>query len=130
MLIPREPRFGECFWLIVMVFVAVLFVGFVKLARAQHNHGHGHNDYLGWSSTKVSNCCDNRDCGTLDDTELRETKTGAEIRIADQWCPVEQKHYLIRGRSPDWNKPHACIQKSTSLPPCERLLCFTGKGGV
>lgn len=97
-------------------------------ALAQHNHGAGHNDYLGWSSQKVANCCNNQDCGALNDDEVRETQTGPEVRIGDQWCPVLRQHYLVRGKSPDWNTPHACVRKYGEAG-CERLLCYTPKGG-
>lgn len=98
-------------------------------AYAQHNHGAGHDEYQGWSSQKVNNCCNNQDCGVLKDDEIRETQTGTQVRIDGQWCPVERRHFLIRGKSPDWSAPHACVSRSTYQEPCERLLCFTPKGG-
>ncbi len=98
-------------------------------ARAQHNHGAGHSEYQGWSSGKVGNCCDDRDCGALKEDELRETATGLQVRIDGQWCPVLRQHYLTRGKSPDWSVAHACVSPAPYADPCERLLCFTPAGG-
>jgi hypothetical protein len=38
---------------------------------------------------------------------------------------------IIRGKSPDWSKAHACVQPDGKYStgrkmPCERLLCFSG----
>lgn len=98
-------------------------------ALAQHNHGAGHGEYQGWSSRKTANCCDNRDCGSLRDDEVRETETGTQVLIAGQWCPVLQMHRLVKGKSPDWSSAHACVQPNPTQQPCDRLLCFTNKGG-
>lgn len=122
------------YWLGVGLIVVVLFfVALGKAARAQHSHERHHNDYLNWSSGKTANCCNNDDCGVLHDRDLRDSAAGAEVWIAGRWCPVLREHYLTRGKSPDWNAPHACIQKlnahNVGAPPCSRLLCFAGKGG-
>ena len=113
-------------------FAAILAACLNMPVQAQHNHDRHHSDYLNWSSTKTHSCCSNQDCGTVENADLRETSSGTQIRIEDQWCPVLREHYLIRGKSPDWNVSHACIGNSEhwqSRPPCERLLCFSGKGG-
>jgi hypothetical protein len=102
-------------------------------AAAQHQHAQGHGEYQDWASQKTGNCCNNDDCGTLDDPEVRETTTGTEIAIDGQWCPVTPQHYIIKGKSPDWTKAHACVQKKSAYSspnPCERLLCYSGPGGV
>jgi len=115
---------------ISLIFTTALFV---SSAAAQHNHASGHNEYQNWASQKILNCCNNDDCGSLTDSEVRETPAGAEVQIAGEWCPVLREHYLTRGKSPDWSVPHACVGKSSyyrSLPPCQRLLCFSGRGGV
>ena len=110
--------------------IAVLTVVFVvSTARAQHNHAAGHDEYRGWSSQKTGNCCNNQDCGALSDDQHRETAIGAEVLIEGEWCPVLREHYLTRGRSPDWNVVHACVRKHATVPPCEKLLCYSGKGG-
>jgi hypothetical protein len=117
----------------VSIFVAGWLLATGIVVWAQHNHARGHNDYLGWSSGKINNCCNNDDCGTLKDDEVRETATGTQVLIAGEWCPVLREHYITRGKSPDWNATHACVGKTpyyTAMPPCERLLCFSGKGGV
>jgi len=98
------------------------------VSLAQHNHAEGHPDYALWASRKTDYCCNNQDCGALQPDEWRETNAGTEVKILDQWCPVLPEHFLIRGKSPDWSKPHACINKSSSITtaPCLRLLCFSG----
>jgi hypothetical protein len=95
---------------------------------AQHNHGAGHSEYKDWKSRKAPiSCCDERDCGVIDDTEVRHTTTGTQVLISGEWCPVLQEHNLTRGKSPDWSVNHACIRPTGD--GCERLLCFTPKGG-
>ena len=106
---------------------------------AQHNHHRHHNDYRDWSSQKRSNCCNNDDCGTLKADEWRHSRAGVEVLIAKKWCPVLREHFLTRGKSPDWNVAHACVQKPMAdensgeiydPDPCQRLLCFSGTGGI
>ncbi len=109
--------------------LAVSSCGTLTPVMAQHNHDRYHVDYQSWSASKVANCCSNQDCGELKDEDVRQTATGTEIKIAGEWCPVRPEHFIIRGKSPDWNIAHACVSQSEAMPPCERLLCFTGKGG-
>lgn len=121
-----------------LLLCALSSCGSLTPVLAQHNHAAGHNDYQGWASEVTANCCNNQDCGSLHDEDVRESVAGTEIRIEGQWCPVLPKHYIKRGRSPDWNKSHACIRPKyvdddgtpMDEPPCGRLLCFGGKGGV
>ena len=112
---------------------AVLVAAFSFPALAQHNHAAGHSDYIDWRSIRAPHsCCDNRDCGNIPDSEVRETATGTQVRISGTWCPVLREHYLTRGKSPDWDTAHVCIQPISPYnvaDPCGRLLCFTGKGG-
>jgi hypothetical protein len=96
-------------------------------ASAQHNHSAGHDQYKDWSSRKIANCCNEQDCSGVDDSRIRQTSTGTEVLISGQWCPVLREHYLTRGKSPDWSVNHACIRAYGD--GCERLLCFSGKGG-
>jgi hypothetical protein len=51
---------------------------FPKTAPAQHNHDEGHPDYKEWASGRTWNCCNEKDCGDLNDDEVRETPTGTE----------------------------------------------------
>jgi hypothetical protein len=108
-----------------------IFLGGQYIARAQHNHSQGHDEYKSWSSRKVANCCSDRDCSGLAENEVREDASGTQVLILGQWCPVLREHYIVRGKSPDWNVSHACINKSSywTASNCERLLCFSGKGG-
>lgn len=109
---------------------AVLVAAFSFPALAQHSHDAGHGDYKDWASQRANSCCSDRDCGSLKDSEVRNTATGTQVLISGQWCPVLREHYLIRGKSPDWSVPHACIRPwSNTDDPCERLLCFSGPGG-
>lgn len=107
---------------------------FMRGVRAQDRHHQGHNDYLNWSSGVTENCCNSTDCRYLEDNEVRESSAGTLINIGGQWCPVEQKHRIKKGQSPDWSKYHACVQPDVNYSagkkaPCDRLLCFVTKGG-
>ncbi len=115
--------------LLASVLMTGAFLLFMAGVSAQHNHSAGHSEYQGWSSGKVGNCCDDRDCGALRDDDVRETQTGPQVRIDGQWCPVQRQHYLTRGKSPDWSVPHACVSVQPAADPCDRLLCFTPRGG-
>jgi hypothetical protein len=116
-----------------LAFCAALAL-YPKTAPAQHNHPDGHSEYENWQSGVTDNCCNNKDCGFLKDDEVRETPQGTEVfvHVPDQepkWCPVQRLHYITRGKSPDWNRAHACIIQSGSYADeCQRLLCFSGKG--
>jgi hypothetical protein len=76
---------------------ALLLVLMSPLALGQHNHSRGHSDYAGWSSGKVSNCCNNDDCGELADDEFddefKDGPDGPQVLIDGQWCPVKREHY-------------------------------------
>lgn len=113
----------------ILYIAAVMFT--MSAASAQHNHAAGHDEYKDWSSRKVQSCCSDRDCGVLKDEEVRETPTGTQIKIGEDWCPVKPEHYIIKGRSPDWNVSHACISPFSYgyRDQCERLLCYSGRGG-
>lgn len=111
----------------------LLLLALTVEVSAQEHHAQGHGEYQNWSSQKTANCCNNQDCGVLGNDDVRETNAGTEVRIGVVWCPVEQKHFITRGKSPDWNNPHACINKNPDYQAtnvCDRLLCFAGKGGV
>jgi hypothetical protein len=115
--------------LLCAILLAMLLSLIPALARAQHNHDAGHAEYQDWASERTSNCCNNQDCGALNDDEWRETTRGTEIRIKGKWCPVKKEHFIFKGRSPDWQHAHACVQNRDTYQPaddCDRLLCFTG----
>jgi hypothetical protein len=104
-------------------------------AQSVHErHAQGHDEYLNWSSERTEYCCNSDDCHFLNDDEVRETPVGKEVLVHARtheptWCPVKPEHYIIKGKSPDWNKSHACVNtKSTYSDPCAALLCFAGKG--
>jgi hypothetical protein len=80
-----------------------------KTAPAQHNHDEGHTDYSEWASSRTWNCCNEKDCGDLNEDEVREVPTGTEVLVKTEdnepkWCPVTKAHYLTKGKSPDWSK--------------------------
>lgn len=131
---PPTSEGAVAFYLLVawLCIVAIIWLA-IRHAAAQHNHDSGHHEYLNWASRKVANCCNNRDCGSLTDDDIRNGAEGQEIKIAGEWCPVRHEHYLVRGRSPDLSVPHACIGTGPAWidrPPCERLLCFVDRGGA
>lgn len=119
-------------WVSILIFVAALTIamiwGMAALADDQsYTHAQGHNVYRYWYSQKTGNCCNDQDCHPLKDTEWREDAEGPSVLIRGEWCPVQQQHYVIKGKSPNWEVPHACINDRTAnMPPCERLLCFMG----
>jgi hypothetical protein len=134
---PRNPHShsncrGATYW--IAVCLGALLAGMQPdAAFAQHDHARGHSEYQSWASKKTSNCCDDKDCGVLRDDDVRETPAGAEVKVLGKWCPVQPEHFIIKGKSPDWNKPHACVNRDfrTSYgDDCDRLLCYSGKGGV
>lgn len=102
-----------------------------KLPKVHINHAQGHDEYQNWSSRKATSCCNDRDCSGLAESDVREDASGTQVLVMGEWCPVLREHFLIRGKSPDWNVSHACINKSPywTAPNCERLLCYTGRGG-
>jgi hypothetical protein len=122
-------------WFVIRVlFLACFLVLLVTGAFGQNepaNHQAYHNDYIRWASQKTGNCCNNQDCRPLKPEEWRQSEVGLEIKIEDQWCPVNREHFLIRGKSPNGDFAHACIRPVTVpwLPPCTRLLCFVGIPG-
>jgi len=72
--------------------VIALIVLTASPAYAQHNHDEGHPEYREWSSGRTWNCCNEKDCGDLNDDEVRETPTGTEVLVktkdnAPKWCP-------------------------------------------
>jgi hypothetical protein len=112
---------------------AAALAAFSFSALAQHNHSDGHDVYRTWKSPRApQSCCNEQDCSGIDDSEVRQTATGTQVRIDGEWCPVVPSlHYLIpgSGKSPDWAVNHACVRKYSAATPCERLLCFMPKGG-
>ncbi len=120
---------------LVRLILFAIVVMFPVAVVAQHNHDEGHHDYKDWASGRTWNCCDEKDCGDLDEDEVRETPQGTEVLVQSpdhemKWCPVTKEHYLTKGHSPDWSKPHACIIRSGSYADeCHRFLCFTPRGG-
>ena len=132
----RSPDYPDdrtaLFW-IALCLCALASCVLADPTLAQHDHARGHSEYQNWASRKTGNCCDDKDCGILDDDQVRETRTGPEVKVRGKWCPVLPEHFIIKGKSPDWNKPHACINydfRTSYADDCERLLCYSGRGGT
>lgn len=118
--------------LLTIIISAMLLSFAMIVAFGQNNHAAGHNLYQGWASKKINNCCNNEDCGVLSSSEWRNTNTGTEVRVFNEWCPVLSEHRVIQGKSPDASRPHACVDRKVSSwrKGCDRLLCFMGDGGA
>jgi hypothetical protein len=130
---PNHPDSRTPLFRIAVSLCVLLFGILADPAFAQHDHARGHSEYQNWASRKTGNCCDDKDCGILDDDQVRETTTGPEVKVRGKWCRVLPEHFIIKGRSPDWNKPHACINydvRTSYGDDCERLLCYSGRGGT
>jgi hypothetical protein len=103
-------------------------------ALGQHgqHHAQGHDFYKHWHNKNDVNCCDNRDCDKLADTDERMSRGTVEVRVGDQWCPVLPHHYLKKGNTPDWSVSHACIRPhaiASDASVCDRLLCYQPRPG-
>ncbi len=115
----------------LVIWAAILAAFFLTPSLAQHDHAAGHNEYQNWSS-QLGTCCNNQDCRALEWDEWRETGGGTEVLIDGSWCPVTERHFLVRGKSPNWDAAHACVRqpmrwlKDPPQDPCSRLMCFTG----
>ena len=130
---PSHPDNRAALYRIVLCLCALLSCLLASPAFAQHDHARGHNEYQNWASKKTGNCCDDKDCGILNDDQVRETTTGPEVKVRGKWCRVLPEHFIIKGKSPDWNKPHACVNydfRTTYADDCDRLLCYSGRGGT
>jgi hypothetical protein len=106
---------------LLLFFVVAMLTGIVRAQNADHDRGH--EMYKWWQSKNTGNCCNNEDCRPLRPDEWTEDESGYHVRVSSRlWCPVERKHFLTRGRSPDITVAHVCI--AGNLTDCNRLLCF------
>lgn len=96
---------------------------------AQSNHHLHHSFYNGWVNQNGKGCCNNQDCGELDDADERMTGGVIAVKVLGEWCPVLPHHYLKRGNVPNASVSHICVAKymPASTPACERLLCYQPK---
>lgn len=108
-------------------------------AIAQENHAAGHPYYSNWINQKGTGCCNNQDCGEIADDDVRyaDPETGKpdlQVKIDNEWCPVQSWMYLKNGNTPNHSVNHVCvIPDSLSLAdrrPCARLICFQPKPGI
>jgi hypothetical protein len=120
----------RCFAILVFLLCSPVLV--CSPAFAQHDHERHHAVYKDWVNGQDKGCCNNQDCGELDDDQVRQTSTGIFVHIGTQWCPVRPWHYLKRGNAPDWSSAHACVLSTypgDARSPCERFICFQPKPG-
>jgi hypothetical protein len=113
--------------LVLAALLAVYLVYPSHRAHSQQNHHHHHVDYQNWVNQVGEGCCNNQDCGTLNEADERTQSGVLEVRIEGAWCPVLSKHYLRRGNAPDATTAHVCVWHQASRPgqgPCERMLCY------
>jgi len=132
-ILPTSEGVVTVYLTIVALVIILIMWAAIRNAAAQVEHVLGHNEYQNWSSRKTAYCCNNFDCGRLEDDHIRDGSDGSEVRIGGEWCPVRPEHYVVRGRSPDLSSAHACVGSGpqwTQRTPCERLLCFVDRGGV
>lgn len=112
----------------VLVILAVCaFLVLMKAAGGQENHHRHHANYQNWVNKANEGCCNNQDCGELDEKNERTTNGFLEVFIEGQWCPVLAKHYLKNGNVPNASTSHVCVWSEAMRPglsPCERLLCY------
>jgi hypothetical protein len=117
---------------LIVVFLLLLYP--FAHAQAQHDHAQHHAFYQGWYNKRDKGCCNDQDCGILNEENERETATGVEVRIEGKWCPVEPFHYLKKGNAPDWSTSHVCVRKpgyaEGPSDVCGRLLCYQPKPGI
>jgi hypothetical protein len=121
---------------VLCAIIVILLFSLVPAARGQdhspehaQSHALSHDEYRNWASERTDYCCNNEDCRALADNEWRETTKGTEVLIRGTWCPVQKQHFILKGKSPDWNVAHACILGNSHYPAnqCDRLLCFAGR---
>jgi hypothetical protein len=111
---------------------AILFVVFaIFLSGAQ-----AHDGYQNWKNRENVGCCNDHDCGPIDDQDTSTKGGKLEVRVEGTWCPVEAKHYLSQGNAPDWSAAHVCVRRyfdeggieiTRQESVCERLLCYQPK---
>lgn len=114
--------------LLTLLILFAMIVLTSQSARAQENHHLHHSDYQGWRNKLLQGCCNNQDCGVLDESNERTSRGFLEVRIEGVWCPVKSHHYLESGNVPDASTAHVCVWHQSARPdlqtPCERLLCY------
>ena len=106
---------------------ALLCVLLSMPALTQHNHHQHHDSYRNWVNQKGEGCCNEQDCGSLNEADERERNGVLEVRIEGEWCKIEPGHYLKSGNVPNASTAHVCAWLKDARPgmsPCERLLCY------
>jgi hypothetical protein len=101
-------------------------------ANAQHNHAQGHDVYRNWVNQQDTGCCNNQDCGEIDDQDVKDDGSTVEVRIEGEWCVIRPWMYTKKGNAPNGDVNHACVlhkDNFDSRSPCQRLICFQPKTG-
>ena len=82
---------------------------------------HSHSVYSHWETASGMSCCNQNDCRTVDEIDIRFAEHGLQVRVEGEWVTVKPESirpYL----APDLNS-HVChIGKN--------ILCFVFGGGA
>lgn len=124
------------FALAALVLLLMFVAGHWRPVRAQHNHHQHHASYKSWTNSDGKGCCNDQDCGEIDEADERET--GGELQVyvrgvgvakgQASWCPVQPRHYLKAGNVPNASVSHACITGYYGgQTPCEQFICYQPK---
>lgn len=133
----------ESLWSKVILAPLVMRLPFAILAAtlllasaslAQQRHEVGHPQYRNWVNQKEISCCNDNDCGEINDADVRAFGDETQVRIDGQWCPIQSWMYLKSGNAPNWAANHVCVVPDNAwLPdrrPCARLRCFQPNPGT
>lgn len=118
-----------CTAAVILSFAIAVAVG-VASAHAQHNHAQGHEEYRNWVNQQDTGCCNNQDCGEIDDKDVKDDGRNVEVRIEGEWCTIHSWMYTKKGNAPNGDVNHACVLHNNTFdpkPPCQRLICFQPK---
>jgi hypothetical protein len=107
---------------------------FSPLHAHELHQGHEHVNYSNWKNKADRGCCNNYDCGPIEDKDVHMSPV-TEVKVDGEWCAVLPHHYLQTGNAPDWSSAHVCVQRTfvngvevkPSGSACQRLLCFQPK---
>lgn len=109
---------------------------FINVAFAQIGHDLYHSTYMNWTNNAGQGCCNNRDCGIVQDEDVQTINGMLHVFIRgvggavgqSSWCPVRIQHYLKSGNAPDWSHHHACVSDHyKGATPCAQFICFQPK---
>jgi hypothetical protein len=99
-----------------------------SVAHAQENHDLYHSEYQHWYNKLGEECCGRRDCGTLEDKDVRIIDGHYYVHLKGTWCVIPE-HTFVKRKSPDWSHYHFCRSALYKLvvDPCLMIRCFMPK---